>query len=235
MKKNIIIAAAALSSFAFQSCHKTSGDGPSVTKDYNLSGFTSIDAGLEGDVYYTQSSTYKVEIYAQTNVHELIETPIVDGELHLQFKKFSKLGRHDRVVVYISAPSVNGLGVNGSGHLRVTQPMNSANVKVNGSGDINIASYTGDYLSANISGSGHINVNGGTARSTDLHISGSGDIDMLNLDAESVKTNTSGSGNTTVSASKYLDVRISGSGDVYYRGNPSVNASISGSGKVSHI
>ncbi len=237
MKKNILVAVAAVSVLGFQSCRKTFGEGPSVNRVYNLSGFTSVDAGIDGEVYYTQDSVYKVEIYAQSNVHDLIETPIVNGELRLQFKKFSKLGRHDRVIAYISAPSLSGLGINGSGTVTASQPIGagSMTLKVNGSGNVNITSFTGQNLNANISGSGHINVNGGSVTSSDLRISGSGDIDMLNMDAENVKVNTSGSGNTTVRVSRFLDVRISGSGDVYYFGNPAVNASISGSGKVNRI
>ncbi|GAA4461449.1 head GIN domain-containing protein [Nemorincola caseinilytica] len=237
MKKTLLVALAAVSVVSFQSCRRTVGEGPSITKTYNVSGFTSIDAGLDGDVYYTQDSVYKVEIYAQSNVQDLIETPIVDGELRLQFKKFSSLRRHGKVVVYISAPSINGLGVNGSGNVYASQPISSASMalKVNGSGNLSINSYTGTSVSGHISGSGRITVTGGSVRSSELRTSGSGDIDMLGLQAENVTVHTSGSGTTTVSASNSLDVRISGSGDVYYRGNPSVYTSISGSGKVSRI
>lgn len=237
MKKNILIAMAAVSVVAFQSCRKTIGEGPSVTKAYSVSDFTSIDAGLGGDVYYTQDSVYKLEIYAQSNVQDLIETPIVGGELRLQFKKFSKIGRYDKVIVYVHAPSINGLGVNGSGNLYTSQGVSSNNIalKVNGSGNISMASYTGQSLSANISGSGRIAVNGGSVTSSNLRISGSGDIDMLNLSADNVVTNTSGSGNTTVTANNSLDVHISGSGDVFYRGYPALYTSISGSGKVSRL
>jgi len=237
MKKNILVAVAAVAFVSFQSCNKTKGDGPSITKNYALTGFSSVDAGLDGEVYYTQDSVYKVEIYAQSNIHDQIETPIVGGELRLQFKKFLKVGKHNRIITYIHSPNITALRINGSGSMFVNQPILSGNMslKVNGSGSINVVSYTGTTLSADISGSGRITVNGGTVGNSNLQISGSGDIDMLNIEAGSVTTNTSGSGNTTVKVVNALDVRISGSGNVYYRGNPSVNANISGSGKVSRI
>jgi hypothetical protein len=237
MKQNILVAMAAISVIAFQSCRRTIGEGPSVTKTYSASGFTSIDAGIGGDVYYTQDSVYKVEIYAQANVQDLIETPVVGGELRLQFKKFSKIGRYERVVAYIHAPSITGLGVNGSGTLYASAPISSNNLalKVNGSGNINIASYKGQSISANISGSGRVAVNGGEVISSDLRISGSGDIDMLHMSAENVQVNTSGSGNTTVTANKTLDIKISGSGSVYYSGSPALYTNISGSGRVSRL
>lgn len=237
MKKNILVVLATVAFVSFQSCNKTKGEGPSITRSYSLTGFNSLDAGLDGEVYYTQDSVYKVEIYAQSNILDHIETPIVGGELRLQFKKFLNVGKHNRIITYVHSPNITGLRINGSGTMFVNQPIVSENLslKVNGSGSINVFSYTGRSISADISGSGRIAVNGGTVSSSNVHISGSGDIDMLNIESGSVYTNTSGSGNTTVKVLNVLDVRISGSGNVYYRGNPSVNASISGSGKVSKI
>ncbi len=216
MKKSIL-AVAAVSVLAFPSCRKISGD-------------------IDGDVYYTQDSVYKVEIYAQSNVLDKIETPIENGQLRLQFRKFGNVGSHNRIITRISAPDINGLSVNGSGNLYANQAIssNNMNLKVNGSGNITIASYTGNDLIANVNGSGRIAVNGGSVKTEDLRISGSGDLDLLNLQAENVTVHTSGSGSTSVYATRTLDVHISGSGDVYYRGTPSVSTSISGSGKVTH-
>jgi len=235
MKKNILVALS-VAVFALPSCRKIKGDGPSITKTYSVSGFTAIDAGIDAEVYYTQDNNYKLEISGQSNIVDKIETPVENGQLRLQFRKFSSLGFHNRIVVHISSPSVNGLSVNGSGALYANQPVSSGNInlKVNGSGNIYMSSYTGNDLTANISGSGRIAVNGGNVKTEDTHISGSGDMDLLNIAAQNVTVHTSGSGNTSVNASNTLDIHISGSGNVYYKGTPSVNTSISGSGKVSH-
>ena len=237
MKKNMLTLLFATLMLAFSSCNKISGDGPIITKTLNYTDFTSINSGLDGDVYYTQDNVYKVEIHAQSNIMNIIQTNVVNGELQLAFEKFRNIGSHDRVSVYISAPFVNGLGINGTGNLYALQPINSANInlKVNGSGLVNLRGYTGTLLSGNISGSGQITVSGGSVNSEDLHISGSGTIDLLNISSLDVTTHTSGSGSTSVNASDMLNVHISGSGDVYYTGNPSVNSSISGSGKLHHI
>lgn len=237
MKKTVLVALAAVAVVSFQSCRKTIGSGPSVTKTYSVTGFSSIDAGIDGDVYYTQDSNYKVEIYAQSDVQDVIETPVVGGELRLQFKKFANLRRHGKVVVYVSSPNITGLGVNGSGNVYASAPISSTSIalKVNGSGNLSVTSYTGTSLTANISGSGRIAVNGGSVRTSELRTSGSGDMDLLGMMAEDVTIHTSGSGNTSVSASNSLDVNISGSGSVYYRGNPSVYTVISGSGRVSRM
>jgi hypothetical protein len=237
MKKTFLVAVSAIALFTFPSCHKLSGDGPSVTKNYSISGFTGINTELDADVNFIQDSVYKVEIYAQSNIQDRIEMPVVDGELRLQFRKFSKIGRHSRIVAYISAPSINMLRVSGSGKIVASNPVNSGSMDINvsGSGSVDLASYTGSTMYANISGSGRVAVRGGSVNNSDLRISGSGDIDMLNMAANSVATTTSGSGNTSVYAINFLNARISGSGSVYYTGNPSVTTSISGSGKLRHL
>jgi hypothetical protein len=234
--KMILVVLSAITIVAFQSCRKEAGNGPSITKTYSITGFTSIDAGIDGDVYYTQDSEYKVEIYAQQNILDKIETPIENGQLRLQFRKYAYPGKHNRIVTHISSPLVSGLSVNGSGSMYVNAPVSSDNMtlKVNGSGYISMSSFTGTDLSATVNGSGRIAVNGGSVVNEDLRISGSGDLDMLNLFAQNANVHTSGSGNTSLYAGNRLDIFISGSGNVYYRGNPSVSTSISGSGKVTH-
>lgn len=236
MKKTITAIAIFATAFSITSCRRVSGDGPSITKTYNLTGFTAINSGIDGDVYYTQDSVYKVEIYGQSNILDKIETPIENGELRLQFRKFGNIGWHNRITARISAPTLTGLAVNGSGNVYANQPVSSANMtlKVNGSGNVTMAGYTGTDMDVDVNGSGRIIVNGGKVKTADVHISGSGDVDIAGMQAENATVNTSGSGNVSIWATNTLDVRISGSGDVYYTGNPIVTTSISGSGKVRH-
>lgn len=235
MKKSLV-ALSAIALLAFQSCRKEIGQGAPITKTYSLSNFTAINAGVDGEIYVTQDSTYKVEIYGQSNIIDNIETPIENGELRFQFRKYAHIGRHDRIVVRVSMPRINGLGVNGSGHLFTNSQVTTTNMalKVNGSGNITMTSLKGTDLSTNIAGSGRITVNSGDVVNEDVRISGSGDIDLLNLYAQNATVRTSGSGNASLYVGNRLDINISGSGNVYYRGNPAVTTIISGSGKVTH-
>ncbi len=220
--------------FTTPSCHKISGEGPTVTQTYSTGSFTSVDAGIDADLYYTQSSNYTLEISGQANVLSRITTNVVNGELRLQFRDFVSVWHHSPITVRVSAPYLSGMGINGSGNFYALSNVSTStlNLKVNGSGSISVAGFTGQSLTGNISGSGAITVSGGTVSAESLQISGSGTMDMLGLNAVSASTQTSGSGKTTVNVSNSLDVRISGSGDVYYAGNPAIYTSISGSGKV---
>lgn len=236
MKNVILSIICAATVILAPSCHKISGDGPTITQTYNLTGFNGVNAGIDGDVYFTQSNEYKVEIVGQSNIISHVQTYIENGVLQMHFEPLANIGRHTRLTAYVSAPAAYNLGVNGSGTLKVLQPLISSDLslKVNGSGDLYVSQLNGSNLSANISGSGNISVGSGNVRSENLQISGSGTIDLLNIYTKNCTTHTSGSGTTKVNVSDYLDATISGSGDVYYLGNPIIHTNISGSGKVVH-
>lgn len=237
MKKMMIALFVLFITQLFQSCHKINGEGATVTQTYNPGDFTAIDASIDADVYYVAGSACSVEIQAQQNILNIIEMNVADGELQVQFEKFKNVRHHDRIIITITTPALTGLGINGSGDIRVLQPVNINNLslKVTGSGSINMAEVTGKTITASVSGSGSILVNGGSLNSESLHISGSGTINLQQVTSKYTATKTSGSGTTDVYVTDNLDVEISGSGDVYYSGNPSVHSSISGSGKVMHL
>ena len=234
MKKCILFLSAAVLAFTIQSCAKINGDGPVVTETRNVSGFTSINAGIAGTVYFTPGNDYKVEIHAQKNIIDAMNTRVSGGELKLEIDYRKHLGRHDRIEVYITAPDITGLTVSGSCDIKVMQLFQpqDLDLKISGSGAITIPDLQTSYLHAKISGSGDVIVNDGAADREKVEISGSGDVDLLNLLAHTSETHTSGSGTTKVNVSESLDVHVSGSGDVFYKGTPTVTASISGSGKV---
>jgi hypothetical protein len=218
----------------FTACEKVVGDGPVVTENRNKTGFSGIDLMVSGNVYYTQSPEYKVEVRAQQNILEVLETYVSNGNLVIKYENDVRVRRHEDITIYISTPDMNSLRVSGSGNINTTNPINTSSMEmdISGSGNIAITNLTTNYVDANISGSGSINVQGGTATEEKLKISGSGNMDLQHVAAKTANTTTSGSGDTHVQVSERLNVTISGSGSVYYLGQPVINASISGSGKV---
>jgi hypothetical protein len=218
------------------SCEKVVGEGPTITQNRAAGNFSSVASSISADVYYTESPDFEIEITAQQNILDVIETFVVNDELQVKFKNNVRVKHHESIMVNISAPVTHGLRISGSGNLLVSDSINTTDLHLglSGSGNINAHTIKATALDASISGSGNITVLNGIINSEKLKISGSGNIDVINVEASSVNTATSGSGETRVNASKTLDVSISGSGSVYYRGTPIVNTQISGSGKVIH-
>ncbi len=230
----LILSAAMIAGFA--SCKKVAGEGPLTTENRPVGNFTALASALSADVFYTQDPVYKVEITAQQNILDIIETQIVNNELTIKFRNDVRVKNHEHITVNVSSPTIDGLRISGSGSIVATDSIYSGdmNLTLSGSGNIRLNKLTGTALDANISGSGNISVLNGSVNSGKLKISGSGNIDVMNVPASSATTATSGSGEIRVNVSQSLDVIISGSGSVFYKGNPVVNTHISGSGKVVH-
>jgi hypothetical protein len=184
----------------------------------NVSTFTKIAFRTPGKAYVKQGTPQKVEIEGSAEMLEKIKTKVEDGKLSIgpedSWSNWS-WGDDDKVTVYITVATIEGLSVSGSGDLIVETKVNAAalSLNVSGSGSLKIDAQA-DNVSANVSGSGDMELRG-TYKSFSSDISGSGEIVM----------------NTAIAGS--ADFEISGSGKVIAKGtSQSVKAQISGSGRV---
>lgn len=234
MNKQQLLIMALGAGILFSSCKKVVADGPMVTETRNVSGFNGIDLRMAGDVYFRQAPEYKVEVRAQDEIQDVLDTYVSNGKLVIKFENDVKVRIHDGVTVTVTGPEFRSLRVSGSGDIYGQGPMSVPEMEmdISGSGDIELAGLTTEKLDANISGSGDIKVAQGSATDEKLRISGSGGISLAGVAAKTATTRTSGSGDIRVQVSDRLDVTISGSGSVIYSGNPVLNVSIGGSGKV---
>jgi hypothetical protein len=219
------------------SCEKIKGKGEVVSESRNISGYTAIGLSIDGNVYFTPDSIYKLEIHAQQNILDVIETPVEGNRLVIKYQDSKSIGQHEPISIYISAPNISDLNISGSGSFHINGNMNESSLgfTISGSGDFRLGMLQANRINANISGSGSIFAETGEASEEYLTISGSGNINMIDVVSDSVFVNISGSGDVYVYAVKYLEVNISGSGNVRYNGNPIINQNISGSGSIIHI
>jgi Putative auto-transporter adhesin, head GIN domain len=235
MKKVVIMLAAAAAMLSFYSCKKVIGEGPVQTENRAINNFTGIVANFDGTIYFTQSPSYKVEIKAQRNIIDIIETYKIGNELIVKFRNNLNVSTRKDIIVNISAPSVESLHLSGSGNIfmqgNFTAPQ--FNTGVSGSGSISADNLQiVNKLTAYISGSGSLKAVTGAAKTKDVVVSGSGNIDLSGIIADAVDARVSGSGTVKVNAVQILDATVSGSGTVRYLGNPVITTHISGSGKV---
>lgn len=237
MKKVLASAFVLLLLVSSYSCMRVVGEGPVVTQNRAISGFTRVQMSLSGNLYFRQDNSYKVEIQAQQNIIDVIETSLIGNELVVRIKNGTRIKSYQDVNVVVSSPVINGLAVSGSGSIKTMGLIstNGMQLSTSGSGDVLVPDLTATLIDANISGSGSVVVQSGVSDAVDTRISGSGSIDLANVVSKTAVTRTSGSGTTKVNASQSLNVDISGSGKVYYRGNPVITLKSSGSGKLIHL
>lgn len=221
--------------------------------------FTRVSFGLPGKIHVKQASTWSVELSADSEDLDRIETK-VEGEKLIIRTKPTLSGRwnwnyNDAPEVWVTLPEIEGLSVNGSGELAgegrfSTGPME---VKVNGSGSARVDLESG-ALNLGVSGSGKMRISGKMS-AVDASVSGSGSIDLDGKVNGPMDVSISGSGRITPRGSatsadftisgsgevvgfgltvEKCNARISGSGDIEITASKSIDASISGSGSVTY-
>ena len=233
--KTLLVALLVAGLFIFPSCKKIVGEGPVVTETRSVGSFTGISFETAGKVNFTIGPKLPVELTAQRNILDVLQTNIVNGVLHIDFKDNVRVKDYEEIIVNITAPSADYLRLSGSGDMNVHGVLatNGLTMILSGSGNIYVqTAIIADKIKAKVSGSGSISVLNGSAINEDVDISGSGNVELGGVTAQNATTHTSGSGDVKLSVSKNLDVHISGSGSVYYHGNPVISTHISGSGRV---
>ena len=199
-------------------------------EERDVSSFTGVSLGISGDLYITQGSPQKVVVQAENNMDE-IETVVKDGVLRIKTDNWNSKIKGAKI--WVTMPEVESLNVSGSGDIVAETPINAdeLELKVSGSGTIDISELKGDEIGAAISGSGDIKL-AGSADEMELRISGSGSVYADGLKVSEFGIKISGSGSCKIDVTGELDASISGSGRVTYYGNPQIDARVSGSGRV---
>jgi len=233
MKKLLLalVALVGIASVSVAQDHVT-GNGKMVTQKRSVSSFDAVNVSGGMQVLVKQAATISVQVEADENLQEYIETEVSGNKLTIRYR--NKVSIHGgKVKVYITVPTLNGASISGSGSMSSESEIpSSGEFKAAISGSGNIRMQTGARnVEARISGSGNIEL-GGNANDVDVVISGSGSFKGYNLKSKDVSVTISGSGNVETNVDGPLDAKISGSGSVYYKGNAAISLKSSGSGKV---
>lgn len=178
----------------------------------------------------------RIDLEAESNLMEYIETEVNGGQLKISVKKGYNLQPSNNNPIRLVVPfeSIDGVTLTGSGSISNKDEIRERDfeVTVTGSGDVNLSLVT-QNLEGTITGSGDIRLKGNTENFR-AKVTGSGDFLAYELKANAVDASVLGSGDIEVSPGIELNAKIAGSGDIKYRGNPGKqNFKTTGSGSVS--
>ncbi len=259
MKKTLILTGLLFVAFIFVSCESstvcTNADGQNITQNRDVVNFDGVKLAFSGKVIIKQDSEFNISVDAPEDVIDLIITEIDGNTLLIKSEKCIKTDKP--ILVYVSAPNLTNISVEGSGDIVQDGFWSFKDIDFNiaGSGDILLEDIeiTGE-LGNNIAGSGDIRIKGKImSEDVENNIAGSGDIYIVSTDscedmeiniagsgsvyANDLKVNKCdiqilGSGDANVNVIKSLDIRILGSGDVKYSGTPDIDVETKGSGDV---
>jgi len=206
----------------------------SVDELRNVEAFTKLK--LEGslDIILTQDNKTEVKVEGDAESVKHVVTEVKNGTLYVHPEE----DYHGNISakVYVHAPSIEAVKINGSGDVTATNTITSSDLAlaVQGSGDIKMDVKVTN-LAAAIQGSGDISLTGSAGTGT-VSLNGSGDLRAKGLNAKNMSVTTTGSADCTINVSDALTVAVAGSGDVRYTGNvKNVTTNVVGSGTVTRF
>jgi hypothetical protein len=109
-------------------------------EERKVSGFTGIGLAISADVYLSQANDFKVEIEADADYLEKIETVVEGDILKIKTKNHFNMGFDKKAKVFISMPKINSMSISGSGDILAKTAIKTEELtsKISGSGNIKI-------------------------------------------------------------------------------------------------
>jgi hypothetical protein len=211
------------------------GSGNVITETRPVAGFNAVDLSDVGKLIIEQGNREVLEITAEDNLMEYIESNVSGSQLELGFKEFVNIHPTKDIIYRLTVKNIDHIGSSGLGKIE-SKKLETENlfVEISGNGRISIDNLEAETLSLVISGLGDISLNG-RAKQQKLEISGAGNYKAPNLESETAMVDISGSGTAILWVTEQLNLELSGAGKVHYYGSPELNSNISGVGEVINL
>lgn len=216
------------------SCINTiDGNGDVKNEKRAVSSYDKIDISGSFEIILNQGDQEKVELEADKNLLELIETKVKNNTLYISSKK--PIGNAKSLKIYITAVNVDDIDASGAIKLsnKGTYKTENLEIDISGAADVNL-NLDVENLSMELSGASESTLVG-NATNFEIEISGAGELQAKKLKTRNTNIDISGAGNAIVYAKKTLNVEVSGAGSVQYKGDPKIEKDISGAGSIKKI
>ena len=190
--------------------HEIQGSGKRERQKREVAPFTSITTEGAFTIEVTCQKNPSLEVEGDDNVLEFVTADVSSNNLRLRNTK--RYSTHEPVKFKISVPNLEGLSVNGAGHIEI-KGMNNDRFEIDSNGAATI-------------------VVSGNTKVIDVGANGAGKIDAQNLHASRGVVDSNGVTRIDLDVTDHLDATVSGPSTVTYKGDPVVNKNVRGPGKV---
>src|SRR5215213_11452906 len=177
------------------------GSGKRELQKRNVSPFTSISTEGAFTIEVTCQKDLSLEVEGDDNVLEFVTADV--GSNILRLRNTKNYSTSEPVKFKISVPNLEGLSVNGAGHIEI-KGMNNEKFEIDANGAPTIL----------VSGSTKV---------IDVGANGAGKIDAHNLHASRGVVDSRGVSRIDLDIADQLDATVSGPSTVTYKGDPVVN------------
>jgi hypothetical protein len=231
MKKLIQLTTVLFLIFGMSACmfDGVQGDGNVVSKNRKISDdFIRINASRGLEVYLTKSREISLEVEADENLHDLIETEVKNGTLYITSRK--NIYSASAKKIHLSADNINEIQVNSGAEVYSENIFASEKLVLSVSSgaqanmDLRVVELTCESSSgAGMKLKGEVNM---------LHASSSSgsDIDAYKLTAKECTADASSGSNIEVMVTENFVGKASSGGDIKFKGHPHKAEKINTSG-----
>ena len=238
MPSPLRIAATAAACAAVAACGVNRANaGAETSRSFPVGNFSSIEVAGPYDVQVRTGGKPGVSVKGPEKLVDQMEVEVRGNELRIGQKKdrmFRSVhwGKHSTVTIEVTAPSLDGAAIAGSGDMNVDKVKGNAfRGSVAGSGSLSVGSVEVATLKLSIAGSGDIDASG-KANDADYSIAGSGSVRSPKVTSQTLKASIAGSGDIRANVTDSANISIVGSGDVTVTGGAKCNVSKMGSGNA---
>ncbi|MGE5248873.1 MAG: head GIN domain-containing protein [Bacteroidota bacterium] len=197
---------------------------------------TDVELAMEGTLYIQTGSSQSLQIEAEDNLLDYIQTNVSGDHLVIQTRPGFNLETTRPINYHLTARKLSGVTISSSGDVKVEDLSSpSFMIRINSSGNLSVASLQGKSVHVKIASSGDVEILGGQVDQQTITISSSGEYRARGLASREADVRLTSSGKATIQVSDRLSGRLSSSGGIDYIGNPDVNVSTTSSGRAVQI
>lgn len=209
----------------------------SVSKNFSVKSFSSINANTVANIVYTQSDVASVRVDGVEGFIDYLEIKVRDGVLFIE--NSIELDKHSHVplVVFVSSPRLDSIETRGIGNwcLKGKVKTDNLNIISKGIGIIQALDLQSKKISVKYNAIGELKL-GGTTQIVEIFSNGVGNIDCKNLLAITAMVRSTKSGKVNCFASENIGLYNEGIGEITYHGSPSFkNLKNVGLGKIKEV
>jgi len=236
MRKNSYLLIAAVAVLLISGCSFYIGSGIAIDTEYNLDGFTSVEARAASEVTIVRGDEYSVKVTSDDNLVNSLDVSVIGDSLVIDLKPgISFSNRIFKAVVVM--PAISSVKIAEASRLKAsgfeTSSLISVDVSGAASGELSFIS-TGN-INANVRDAGNLSVSSvSPAGNLDIICSSASKADFSSCAADDVKVSITGAGTAWVNLDGYLSGTVAEASKLFYKGAPIVsNISINTAASIS--
>ncbi len=207
------------------------GNGNVTEQTRDLGDFEKISVTQGLNVYVTQGTPAKVIVKADENLHEIIETSVVDGTLKVTSNKTIRKAKSNKV--YVTVAKIEILKSTAGSNIYSEDTLRFQRLEIKSTAGSNVKlTIDSNELEASATAGSNIFLDGNTKTGTFKASAGS-NVKAGNLLIENCTAKANSGSNIWTNRPKSLDARASSGANIWYSGDPAnLNIEKSSGGNV---